>query len=369
MSHFSERRNIVVVGARSGIGGVQILSSIYSQALAALQYRCTLLFMKRRDMASCRDEFANLATYADFLRALCSLPKAQRDRSIVLVMPDSRARLLGLLLHLLKLAETLFVVDSAKSIVSLGGKGWRGRLTRIIERYVIKNCSAIATYQGIIDAARGKYARPDITLLRNPVLRRFAESEGRPRPVIRLLYIGRLEWEKGVDMLPQVAVFLLANGLRFELRIVGDGSCRTLLENAIARTAMPPHISLMPATLEPEVHFAWADILLLPSREEGPSLVAAEAMVAGVPVVCTPVQGRGPTETIGHDAGGITATSIDPGWIAIAILDCIREYEKYVNGCRSVARAYEFPDFCSGLKELIERDWTCLEEAKNNVSS
>ena len=103
--------------------------------------------------------------------------------------------------------------------------------------------------------------------------------------------VGRLEEQKGVDWLLELAPHILTALPQHDLLLVGDGDQRGNLE-ALARERK----------IADRVHFAgWradvaailqsSDLLVLPSRWEGMPNVLLEAMAAGLPVVATQVSG------------------------------------------------------------------------------
>ncbi len=96
--------------------------------------------------------------------------------------------------------------------------------------------------------------------------------------------IGRLDVQKGWDVLCRAAARVRAERLDAVFVVVGDGPDRAALAGAGAvRFAgyRPDAGSLLSAF----------DVLAIPSRYEGLPLVALEAMHSGVPVVATPVGG------------------------------------------------------------------------------
>jgi glycosyltransferase involved in cell wall biosynthesis len=111
---------------------------------------------------------------------------------------------------------------------------------------------------------------------------------GLPAGVRPLVFVGRLEWQKGIDRL--LPLFAGLPALESHLLIVGDGPERARCE----RTAQ--------ATARSRVHFAgWqanvpailksCHMLLLPSRYEGMPNVVLEAMAAGLPILATSAEG------------------------------------------------------------------------------
>lgn len=106
-----------------------------------------------------------------------------------------------------------------------------------------------------------------------------------PDAELRLLFVGRFDRQKGVDLLCKAleqlgpkASAVLAGG-----SVLADGSALTLPSNAVSVGWITPS--------QLETLFARADILVMPSRWEGFGLTAAEAMRAALPVIATRVGG------------------------------------------------------------------------------
>ncbi|MPZ89243.1 MAG: glycosyltransferase, partial [Nitriliruptorales bacterium] len=111
-----------------------------------------------------------------------------------------------------------------------------------------------------------------------------AGTTGDSERPLRVLAAGRLVPEKGFTDLVE-AVARLAAPARLE--IVGDGPERVALIQRAAARRVDLHL---PGSLPPEelaVAYAGADVVAQPSHREGFGLVAAEALMAGVPVVAT----------------------------------------------------------------------------------
>lgn len=107
-----------------------------------------------------------------------------------------------------------------------------------------------------------------------------------PRPgVVNLLFVGRLDRQKGVDVL--LDVLSRAAHLPLHLTVVGSA----IVEEAGLRRL--PNVTFVPwlprAGLTP--YYAYADALIVPSRWEGMPLVAAEALSFGTPVIASRVGG------------------------------------------------------------------------------
>ena len=106
---------------------------------------------------------------------------------------------------------------------------------------------------------------------------------GGPVPVVAAL--GRLTAQKGFDVLLEAVRMLVADGVRLDVLLGGEGRERDALERRAA--GLPVRFTGFEA--EPRRLFAAADVFVLPSRVEALPLVLVEAVSAGLPAVATDV--------------------------------------------------------------------------------
>lgn len=109
----------------------------------------------------------------------------------------------------------------------------------------------------------------------------------------RLLCIGRLVEAKGPLLLVEAAKFLAAEGLEFELVLIGDGPLRRPIEESIERLGLGRHVRLAgwQGTEAVRAEILRSRGLVLPSFAEGLPMVLIEAMALGRPVIATYVAG------------------------------------------------------------------------------
>ena len=109
---------------------------------------------------------------------------------------------------------------------------------------------------------------------------------------LRVMFAGRLEPQKGVDLLPAILAHAASVGHpAAELNIYGAGSLEPELARWAAQGVPGWNIRILPPTPELRSEMARHDLLLMPSRFEGLPLVAAEALMAGLPVVASRAPG------------------------------------------------------------------------------
>jgi len=109
-----------------------------------------------------------------------------------------------------------------------------------------------------------------------------------------LLFIGRLDREKGVDLLLRSFAALPDRGRGVELRIAGQGPLRPVLESLARSLGIADRVTFLgwleARAVEAELARAWA--LVVPSVWAEPlGLVAVESVMRGVPVVASATGG------------------------------------------------------------------------------
>jgi len=120
--------------------------------------------------------------------------------------------------------------------------------------------------------------------------RRMDDGEEKP-DVLRLLLIGRINGWKGHHLTLDALKILLAQGRKVHLRFVGsvfegEEHFREKLQERIAAEKWQDHVEIWSFDPNPDFHYQWADVVLVPSTDPEPfGLVAVEGMAHGLPVV------------------------------------------------------------------------------------
>lgn len=120
---------------------------------------------------------------------------------------------------------------------------------------------------------------------------------------VRLFSVGRLVHQKGYDRLLSVMNRLVKDNYCVSLTIVGDGDDRDALNLYIRQHGLCNNVRLLGRRDNPYPYYLQADWFVCSSRAEGYSLVIAEAIVLGVPVISTYCSG--PNELLGEGEYGI----------------------------------------------------------------
>ncbi len=177
----------------------------------------------------------------------------------------------------------------------------------------------------------------------------------------RVLYVGYLRTEKGVDTLLTAWPKIRAEFGDAVLHIVGPGVPEDLGPETAARLrqAVEDENVVLRGSLPfgPELfqEYADADVLALPSRSEGTPRVLVEARAFGCPVVSTPVGGIPSSVTNGVD--GLLVPPDDPEALGSTIRSVLADqelHERLRRGGLERAMASTVEGFVDTLSEQID---------------
>ncbi|MFA7561972.1 MAG: glycosyltransferase family 4 protein [Methanoculleus sp.] len=183
-----------------------------------------------------------------------------------------------------------------------------------IERYgasIAKHITAVSST--LRREAMGLYRIPEwkIDVIHNGIVPDLYQADVDPEAVKRdygfdpdsslILFVGRLAWQKGPDMLVDAAPTLLREHADGQFAFIGEGEMRRDLEararslpvRFLGRLSDADYVSLLNAS----------DIVAIPSRNEPFGLVLLEAWSAGRSVVASDVGGL--SENIEHGTDGV----------------------------------------------------------------
>lgn len=214
------------------------------------------------------------------------------------------------------------------------GRWWKYQQLRRIYRHA---AAVLSVSQGLTDAASRYFRLPAerftccynfvdprrlaridqaAAIRRNEMLGNFAHGvtsdrqknspAGRP---LRLVAIGRLHWQKGLDYLLRAVAELHGSGLPLELQLVGDGPAAAELRQLAAELRVQDKVQWLGWHSEPIDTLAQTDLLVLPSLTEGLPNSLLEALLVGVPAIASDCD-YGPRELT---EAGRWATLVPPG--------------------------------------------------------
>lgn len=176
-------------------------------------------------------------------------------------------------------------------------------MARALERDLGLDPARVTTIHNAVDVAE--------------VRRRAAVALPAPPPEPFLLGVGRLERQKGFDVLLRAYAAGTARH-RARLVLLGDGSERDALEALARELGVADRVSMPGFTDNPWAYMARSVAFVLSSRWEGFGMVVAEAMAAGAPVVVTDCD-FGPKEIVRDGESGLVVPTDDMAALRDAI--------------------------------------------------
>lgn len=186
--------------------------------------------------------------------------------------------------------------------------GWR-RIAAAIDRH----CDAINLIAPAIadDLAEIGVTTPCLARIPNGIALAPPLARTAVAPVRRLVWTGRLSAQKGLDLLLPALARGVASGRDFRLDLVGDGPEAPALAARCGELSLDGRVVFVGALHRDEIRgrLAAADAFVLPSRYEGMSNAALEAMEAGLPLLLTRCGG---IDAWVDDAVGWTCAPDDP---------------------------------------------------------
>ncbi len=160
------------------------------------------------------------------------------------------------------------------------------------------------------------------------IRRRWAAPD---QPLI--FFVGRLEWEKGPDLLVRAMPRVLQDFPNARLILAGKGSYTEQVVHLIQELQLEDHVQVVGFISDQTRNeiYAVADVAVFPSRYEPFGIVALEAMAAGAPVIVGDVGGL--SEVVEHGVTGLRVPN-DPQAIAHAILNTLHDPERAAERAR-----------------------------------
>ncbi len=174
------------------------------------------------------------------------------------------------------------------------------------------------------------------------------------RPFI--LAAGRLDHQKGFDLLIRAYAILKDSTLTHDLVILGDGPERTPLEQLACSLGVADRVNLVGFQENPYPWMRSCDIFVSSSRYEGFCRVIVEALAVGAPVISTDCP-SGPAEILKGNTYGVLVPTKNVRALARAIWVLLDDEERLTNlQSLSLRRAEDF-----GLSSAYSFETTLLE--------
>lgn len=193
----------------------------------------------------------------------------------------------------------------------------------------------------------------------NPVVNPPTEFEINEQllPSNSLLAVGRLEPQKGFDLLLKAFAKLPQSTADWTLSILGEGSLRKQLVELRDELGLAEKVFFLGRKPNVYEYFSQADLFVLSSRYEGFPNVLCEAMASGLPVVATDCP-CGPSEIITNQVDGILVPTEDVEALSDSLETLMTDFQK-CSELRSeavkVINRFDLSSIMSQWESLIEK--------------
>ncbi|MGV4438320.1 glycosyltransferase [Ornithobacterium rhinotracheale] len=163
------------------------------------------------------------------------------------------------------------------------------------KRYYKKFSQIICVSKAALKRFKEKYPEcKNVKVLYNVIdyeaiykLSKIGETFAKDIEGLKILTVGRLSHEKGIDLIPEIANILKEKDIKFCWYIVGDGELRELLENKIEEYSLNENLILVGSKENPYTFFKDCELYIQPSRYEGYGISVAEAKFFNKRIILT----------------------------------------------------------------------------------
>jgi L-malate glycosyltransferase len=176
--------------------------------------------------------------------------------------------------------------------------GWKRELWVALEGRVLHAADRIITvsdatrrdllvrWPRLADRTRVVYASAPLLLESNIPCADPGIRDGRP---LRLVTVGRFEWQKGYDLLLPALAVLASRGIPFTIDVVGHGPLEAETRKSAATLGLSDHIRWRGRDVDVPALHSGGHAFVTTTRAEMFGIAVLEAMACGLPVLATAV--------------------------------------------------------------------------------
>lgn len=174
---------------------------------------------------------------------------------------------------------------------------------------------------GSICGVDGSRFRPDTNLRR-----RIRQAHRIPEHAVVVVFLGRLNAEKGVMELAEAMRLLADRFSDLHCLLVGPDEARMEGRIRAVTAGLADRVHFQDHTAEPEAYLAAGDVFCMPSHREGFGMSVIEAAAAGLPAVATRIYGL--TDAVADGETGLLVTPRDPVCLAKGVAELVSNPER-----------------------------------------
>ncbi len=239
-----------------------------------------------------------------------------------------------------------------------------GAVWERLRRWLYPGLSAIvAQTERSADWLRNECGTANVVVIANSITLPLPSGKAASRPppqVMReqhsILAVGRLETQKGFDLLLEAFATLRSAQPLWHLIILGEGSARGALEQRVDTLGLSTCVHLPGNVGNTADWYDTADIFVMSSRFEGFPNALIEAMAYGLPVVSFDCE-TGPAEVIEDGSDGLLVRNGDVHALATALATLMSDEalrHKLATQARESTQRYSAPRITAQWDALID---------------
>ncbi len=260
-----------------------------------------------------------------YLRAITTIFKLSRnnDFDAITVQDPFFSGWLGLIAQFAK--TTGLHVQDHSGVYARPAIGLKDRILQLLSTFVLNRADRVRTVsqrgkRGLI--AKGiEKEKVDVVPVATDISR-FEALERKPSHQPVIVSIGRLNWEKGMDVLMNALPEVLKSVPNAKVQLIGSGPEEVLLKEKVKRLGIESAVEFLGSQEDVRPFLQTASVYVQPSRYEGWGIAVIEAAAAGVPIVMTDVGCAG--EVIVHQKSGLIVPPQDIAQLAQAMIQLLQ---------------------------------------------
>ena len=221
---------------------------------------------------------------------------------------------------------------------------WRSIIRPFVYKYLVDK--VVVQTELIANKIKKKWKLDNLEIIPNQSRFSFSKCEIENLFVKRkpfILSVGRLNYQKGFDILIEAFYMISSEITNWSLIIIGEGKEFAILNHQIAELNMSSKITLLPNSDDISKWYSECGIFCLSSRFEGFPNVLLEAITCGAPSIAFDCP-SGPKEILGADSKyGLLVDEIDALKLAKGLKKLILDSEsRYIYSINGVQIAEKF---------------------------